>query len=613
MSALPPLLPFPRTVERRGGSLTLPHPTSIAGDPGEAALARLGRALDRTDVPWRRSGDAARATIAFEPAEDAGEPEAYRLSISTERAVVRGAPRGLAHGASTLAQLVRCASGGGLPCLVIDDAPSFAHRGAMLDVSRDRVPTMETLFELVELFAGWKLNHLQLYTEHTFAFAGHETVWRDASPLTPAEIRELDAFCRARGIELVPNQQCFGHMHRWLRHERYRPLAEVPAGVKHPFAVEAEPFSLCPGDPGSLALIEDLLDQLLPCFESAEVNVGLDETFDLGEGRSKELCAERGVGRVYLDFLLAVHERVAARGKRMQFWADVLLHRPEHVTELPRDCVPMLWGYEADHPFEREADVVAASGLDFFVCPGTSSWQSIAGRTDNMLANVASAARHGARTGASGLLVTDWGDRGHLQPLPVSYAGWARAADLSWNAARADEGDDDLAARLDVHALDGEGAARVALELGRVERAIGSGAGNGNAPFFLLAMIDERVPCERTPDLTREGVERGLEHLARATAGLADAELRRPDAELVRRELAFCSDLLEVGLRLGAARLAAPPEAPASALPTAVRAELSERLRPLVDEHRELWLARCRPGGLADSAGWLERVLRVLA
>src|SRR5690606_22763173 len=97
----------------------------------------------------------------------------------------------------------------------IEDRPSFALRGAMLDVSRDRVPTMATLRELIELFASWKLNQIQLYTEHTFAYAGHEEVWRDASPLRPDEVRELDALCRARDIELVPNQNCFGHMHRW--------------------------------------------------------------------------------------------------------------------------------------------------------------------------------------------------------------------------------------------------------------------------------------------------------------------------------------------------------------------------------------------------------------
>lgn len=32
--------------------------------------------------------------------------------------------------------------------------------------------------------------------EHTFAYSGHEEVWKDASPFTPAEIVELHAYCK---------------------------------------------------------------------------------------------------------------------------------------------------------------------------------------------------------------------------------------------------------------------------------------------------------------------------------------------------------------------------------------------------------------------------------
>ena len=97
--------------------------------------------------------------------------------------------------------------------------------GYMLDISRHRVPTMETVKRQVDILAELGYNHFELYTEHTFAYSKHETVWREASPFTPDEIRELDDYCAARGIELVPNQNSFGHMERWLKHEAYRPLA----------------------------------------------------------------------------------------------------------------------------------------------------------------------------------------------------------------------------------------------------------------------------------------------------------------------------------------------------------------------------------------------------
>lgn len=51
----------------------------------------------------------------------------------------------------------------------------------MLDISRDRVPTRETLEWLVEVLAALGFNELQLYIEHTFAYSGHKEVWEGSS------------------------------------------------------------------------------------------------------------------------------------------------------------------------------------------------------------------------------------------------------------------------------------------------------------------------------------------------------------------------------------------------------------------------------------------------
>ena len=67
----------------------------------------------------------------------------------------------------------------------------------MLDISRDKVPTMETLCALVDRLASLKVNQVQLYTEHTFAYRHHGDVNAGASPLDADDIRSLDAFCRA--------------------------------------------------------------------------------------------------------------------------------------------------------------------------------------------------------------------------------------------------------------------------------------------------------------------------------------------------------------------------------------------------------------------------------
>jgi hypothetical protein len=97
------------------------------------------------------------------------------------------------------------------------------------------------------------------------------------------------------------------------------------------------------------------------------------------------------------------------------------------------------WGYEANHPFDREAALFAKAKIPFYVCPGTSTWQTLIGRHDNALANLRAAARAGRRHGAMGYLITDWGDGGHPQPLAVSYLPCLAGASLSWCAHSFDE------------------------------------------------------------------------------------------------------------------------------------------------------------------------------
>jgi len=608
------LLPLPRKALLRAGEFELRGPLDLRPPPWFASpvLDRLKEELEHRGIALEAEGRAIELVLDGR----SGHPrEGYGLTIEPERVrVVASKGVGLNHGLRTLVQLVRTAEHDGtrlaLPTLAIEDSPAFERRGVMLDVSRDRVPRMDYLFKLVERLAEWKLNELQLYFEHAFAYRGHERVWRGVDPFTHDEIRALDAHCKLHGIELVPNQQSFGHLHHWLKHVEYRHLAEVPEGIVHPFLgageTHPEPFSLCPTNPRSLEFLGKLYDELLPCFSSREFNVGLDETIDLGPGRSATAIRERGVGRVYLDFLKSVHGLVSARGKRMQFWADILLSHPELVPEVPEDAVAMLWGYEADHPFEEQTKTLADAGLPFYVCPGTSSWQSIGGRLENMLANVHSAAKWGAARGAKGLLVTDWGDRGHLQPPSVSWSGYLVAASLSWNPVVPRP----LGTMVGRH-FDQDLTASI-LALGQAAVLCDRPVRNASALSVLLTRFDEPFPPPELRGLTLAGL-RSAEHVAE----LAGSWARRKtppamDGTLESRELSWASELLRFACMLGEARLEAGDGKPLCGLRPHARLRLANFLVPIIAEHRRLWLERSRPGGLDRSARWLERILEAL-
>jgi len=616
---------WPRPQEAR----ILPESVSLPAEPRISAEEVDPRATEALIQALVEDGRQASAEISPETGrgsffrlvqEPSLPPEGYRLRCASDGVeITASTTAGFLRGISTLRQWLRLhrAEGRSLAGLQVSDQPDFAVRGVLLDISRDKVPRLETLFELVDRLSSWKINQLQLYFEHTFAYQGHEVVWKDASPLTPEDLTKLLAYCRERCIDLVPNQNSFGHLHRWLRHDAYRPLAEVPEGVKHPFGDDPEPFSLCPLDPGSLALLEDLYDQLLPHFDGDLLNVGCDETFDLGLGRSAEACEERGKGRVYLDFLQEVHGLAAARGRRIQFWGDIIIHHPELIPEIPQDAIALEWGYEANHPFAEHGSRFAESGLEFYVCPGTSSWNSFAGRTANCLGNLANAATHGRDHGASGYLITDWGDFGHLQPLPASYLGFLAGAGFAWNVGSAADPESlPLTRLLDHHAFQApaSGLGRAFFELGDAYRAAGIEPMNASTLFHLFLFIRETLENKRFDGLTVEGLETARAAIRAVQAAIpSEPPEDRQDLALARKELTWAADLLDLCARLGIARLEAGRDQPVSAIPEPLRHALAEEVPALLTRHTGIWQARNRPGGLQDSQQRLRRLGEVLS
>ena len=367
-------------------------------------------------------------------------PEGYALEISNRGVEIAFRDGGGLRAASaTLRQLLR-EYGRTLPCLKIRDWPDFTRRGVMLDISRGRVPKLETLLELAEKLSDFKINELQLYTEHTFAYQKYKSVWQSWGALTTKEIQILDARCRELGIDLVPNQNSFGHLRHFLEDPRLKKLGELA----EPYEADTKDFlrrptTLAPNHPGTLPFLRGLYDELLPNFSSEFFNIGGDETWDLGKGQSKKLCAAKGKGRVYFDFLKKIQREVKRRDKKMMFWGDIILKYPELICELPKNVIALTWGYEANHPFAKEAAQFAKAKIPFYVCPGTSTWQTLIGKHDNALANLRAAAKAGKKFGALGFLNTDWGDGGHPQPLAVSWPLFAAGAALAWNAKTLDE------------------------------------------------------------------------------------------------------------------------------------------------------------------------------
>ncbi len=538
--------------------------------------------------------DVLRTPIARVPLD---RPGSYTIAFDGRALAATAADDDGEHSARSALRQLAANEGSECPGFEIGDWPRFATRGFMLDVSRNRVPTMQTLRELIDTLSALRMNHLQLYTEHTFAYRGHEGVWRDASPMTADEIRALEALCRERGITLAANQNCFGHLAEWLSRPEYAHLAETHGPYNFYGLTRSGPFSLCPVDERSLSLVSDWIGQLRECFTSPLINVGCDETADVGVGRSKQAVAERGKGAVYAAFVASVARLAEEQGFQPMFWADIALGSPGTLEMLPASLQPLAWGYEPDSPFDEWNTALRSAGRVGWVCPGTACWRTFGGRTAERRATLDAACTE--RAGFDGVLITAWGDVGHQQQWPITLHALGDAAHAAWHGtANTDPG---AASRL----LFGSRALGPWLdELGDADRELRSRSGfAGPGPDRTelknaSAVFNELFPAN--PALPRRG---SVSQWRACRDRLEELERCMPSADPpISDELRWTIAASRFACDLAVARRAShTSDVPAS------------RLASITDDFHALWERRSRPGGLDRSLDLLKGVAETLA
>ncbi|ABR31079.1 beta-N-acetylhexosaminidase [Thermosipho melanesiensis] len=526
------------------------------------------------------------------------EKSGYKLIVSSDGVKVYGNNNlGVHYGLMTLVQIIRN-YGNTIPFMEIHDWPDIENRGVLIDISRDKVPKLETLYYIVDLLSELKYNQFQLYTEHTFAYREHEKVWRDYSPFTSEDIIKLDKYCKERFIELVPNQASFGHMEKWLSHNEYSYLAETFEFNTSCGEHYSHPFTLSPAVSDSIEFLDSLYRELLPHFSSKHFNVNADETFDLCQGKSKPLCEKHGKGKVYLSFVLKIYNLVKKYGKKMMVWADILKNYPELFNDLPKDVVYLIWGYEKDHNFDAECELFR--GFEFYVCPGTSSWNSFLGRLENALLNIKNATESGLKYGAKGILVTDWGDNGHWQHLPISFPGFFYTSAVSWGFDK--NQDIDLKEALSLYF--GEQVSEILLEVGNAYKLLEFEVPNSSI-FALVFIKPEFINKKFISKLKIEALVKTKDYLEERLS-----KINILNDNLIKYELknAIEFSILAIEILLSARKSKLDS---LEGISPVAREEFSIRLEKLINEFEKIWLKRNKMGGLSYSIEKLRKIQNI--
>jgi hexosaminidase len=347
-----------------------------------------------------------------------GDDQMYTLDITPQAVTISKRSRaGEFDAFATIAQLARNVGGvWRLPCVHVEDAPALRWRILSDDVSRGPLPTMRYFKERIRTIAAFKMNGYSPYMEHVFVDPKHPLP-APLDGITPAQLRELDAYARRFHVAFIPEQQTFAHMHNTLRWERYAPLAELPHG-----------YLISPANSGGERYVRDLIaDELRAVPDAPFFHIGSDEPLDLGHGLAKPLVAASGEGLVYTKHVVQTAKYVIAHSHaRPMIWDDAVTRHPELFDALPKSLVFVTWHYGSEPTYLPYIERIKKGGFEQMVAPGALNWNEIYPDLDRALPNIGRFVGEGKRAHVLGLFQTVWHDDGETlfeaTWYPVIYA-----------------------------------------------------------------------------------------------------------------------------------------------------------------------------------------------
>lgn len=353
--------------------------------------------------------------------------EGYILNITKEKVkIFSQTDAGLFYGIQTLKQIIKSNSEGSeIPCLTIYDYPDIAVRAWQDDISRGPIPTLEMMKTQIKTLASFKLNHFSLYIEHVFKLEKHPGIAPDDG-ISAAEIEELTAFAAQYHVKLIGSYQSFGHMEETLIHPDYQYLSE-------------NEHIISPALPESYEFLSDVYSEIVPTFSGEYFNINCDETFGLGQGKSKAMVDSMGVEGVYLYHINKLNNMLIPYDKQILMWGDIIGNHPEIIPELPKDITIMAWAYHAADNFDGVIEPLAQSGLDFWVAPGVNCWSNIFPNMRETEINVYNLIRDGYKHNTKGVFNTSWDDDG-LNFFHNNWHGFVWGAENSWKVPAVDAG-----------------------------------------------------------------------------------------------------------------------------------------------------------------------------
>lgn len=281
---------------------------------------------------------------------------------------------------------------------------SFSVRGFHIDL-RIQVMTMPALKSFAKELSDFGINTLVMEWEAAYPYDKHATI-SNKYAYTREQVKDFVNYCDSLGIDVIPLQQCFGHVEYILRHSRYANLRESNKDISQVCPLKVEE---------NRKLFSDLFDDMASLHKSKYIHIGGDETRLLGYC---PVCSakvtEGGKSKLFADYLTMICKIVTRMGKIPVLWSDIVLKYPEVVDQLPKETVYVDWNYGWKINYFGDIDKLLDKGLNFWGSPAirshpdnwyTTDWQKHFNNQRDFIP-------YARKAGYKGIVMTSWSTSG---------------------------------------------------------------------------------------------------------------------------------------------------------------------------------------------------------
>lgn len=293
--------------------------------------------------------------------------EGYELAITKKQIMVfANQPTGIFYGAQTLLQLLNAENKKSekgqtvLPTGIIRDAPSYAHRGSMLDVCRHFF-SVKDVKRYIDFLAAFKMNVLHLHLTEDQGWRIEIKKWPKLTEIggstevgggeggffTQEQYKEIVQYAADRHIMIIPEIDMPGHTNAALA--SYAELNCDGKATKLYTGTEVGFSSLCTDKEITYQFIDDVIGELAAMTPGPYIHIGGDETHVTKE-------------KDFIKFIDRVKGIVESHGKKMIGWDETAQ------AGLDKNAMVQLWASP------KYAKMAAEKNAQIIMSPATKAY-----------------------------------------------------------------------------------------------------------------------------------------------------------------------------------------------------------------------------------------------